>query len=206
VGQPFRVIDAGGLWQELGVDINAHPNRFRGIGHNPLHIDVVNSTHPPDYSVLFCVRQDPAGGGHTLISNLQRAVRHLSAAQVALLESTVFREGSFYGMSGVGVELNPFPVLQRTLRPPWLVRFTAKMIASMDEGPTKDALCALDRFLIEEQESFLLRPGQLLILNQRIVAHGRLPLGPGQDEMPQSETRYLRQTYVNHDPPPTLPS
>lgn len=198
VGIPFRVIDEGGLWQELGVDANAPPNRFRGIGHNPLHTDVVNSTQPPSYLALFCIRADPAGGGHTLVSNLQRAVGRLSPGAVSHLESRAFSEGRFYGMSGVGAELNPFPVLERTGRhPPWIVRFTAKMIPSMKPGPAKDALRALERALVEAQESFLLRPGHLLILNQRIVAHGRLPLGPGQHELTEDQARYLRQTYLH---------
>jgi len=198
VGIPFRVIDAGGLWQELGVDVKASPNRFRGIGHNPLHIDIVNSTQPPSYTALFCVRTDPAGGGHTLVSNLQRAVGRLSSGAISHLESRSFSEGRFYGMSGVGVELNPFPVLERAGRhPPWIVRFTAKMIPGMKEGPAKDALGAFERALVEAQESFLLRPGHLLILNQRIVAHGRLPLGPGQHQLTQDQARYLRQTYLH---------
>lgn len=197
IGRPFRVIDAGELWQTVDVDVSVSPNRFRGVGYNPLHIDVVNSTQPPAYSALFCIRQDPAGGGHSLVSNLHKAVARLSLEQITCLEEKIFRDGSFYGMSGVGVELNPFPVLQKTDDPPWLVRFTAKMLPSMEAGKYKDAACALEQALIDLQEAFLLLPGQLLILNQRVVAHGREPLGPGQNALPRDKARYLRQTYMH---------
>ena len=194
---PFRVIDDGGLWQDIDVDLHVPAHRFRGTGHNPLHIDVVNSTDPPDYAVLCCIRADPAGGGQTLVSNLQRAVRLLPAHVVAQLQRPVFREGRFYGMSGVGEELNPFPVLERTEHPPWRVRFTGKMIPEMQPGLPRNAVIALAEALEEQQECFRLESGELLILNQRIVAHGRLPLGAGQQEIAPPLRRYLRQTYLH---------
>jgi hypothetical protein len=195
-GTPFRVVDKWDLWQDVGVDLNAVPYRFGGIGDNPFHIDVVNATKPPDLFCLMCVRCDPAGGGHTILSNLQDAVAQLRPFEIEQLEQPVFREGRFFGMSGVGEELNPFPVLEPLPGDLWRVRFTAKMLPDMTDSPLKRILQRFERILNSARECFLLKPGQLVMVNQLLVAHGRLALGPDQDRILAARRRYLRQTYI----------
>jgi alpha-ketoglutarate-dependent taurine dioxygenase len=198
-GLPFRVVDRKELWQELGVNLSAYPNRFGGIGYNPLHIDVVNSTRPPDLVSLCSVRSDPLGGGQTIVSNLQLAASLLSRDEQEQLQRSIFREGQFYGMSGVGHELNPFPVLQPRIDGLWTVRFTGKMLPDMAESPDKRLAQKFERNLIQNQETFLLQPNQLLIANQLLVAHGRLALGTNQESVPADQRRLLFQSYLHAD-------
>ena len=195
VGHPFRVIDRQGLWLDVGVDPGKEQNRFGGTGHNPFHIDVVNSTNPPDLVVLLCERKDPLGGGASLVSNMQNVVRNLSEEEVAYLERAIFRDGLFYGMSGVGEELSPFPVLEPTAAG-WKIRFTAKMLGEMTDGPNKAIIEKFQQLLTDEQEMFTLERGQMVILNQNIVAHGRERLGDDQDSLPVGERRFLRQMFM----------
>lgn len=63
VGTPFRVFERYNLWKPIIVDTNVAPQKANGVGYNPFHIDFVNSTSPPDYICLFCIKIDPAGGG-----------------------------------------------------------------------------------------------------------------------------------------------
>ncbi len=135
VGHPFRLVTRWGLWQELGVDLNAEPHRFGGSGYNPLHIDMVNASDPPPLTCLFSVRTDPLGGGYTIVSNLQRAVRALNPFDTAELAKPAFQEGQFYDLFGVGQELKRFAVIAPLSNGMARVRFTAKMTSSLPPGP-----------------------------------------------------------------------
>ena len=197
VGTPMRVFDDWELWKPLGTNTEVAPERATGVGYNPLHIDVVNSTLPPDYACLLCLREDPKGGGNSLVANLQDAVAALDASQVRYLSEPAYRDGSFYRLSGVGAELNPFPVLQRRPDSLWMVRFSAKMLPDLEPGPHKEAAEALERQLVARQEKFLLGKDQVLVVNQRMVCHGRMPLGEGQAELPSARRRLLRQVFLH---------
>ena len=196
VGTPLRVFDDWDLWKPLGTSTEVAPERATGVGYNPLHIDVVNSTLPPDYACLLCMREDPRGGGNSLVASLQDAVAALDAEQVGYLSEPAYQDGRFYNLSGVGVEFNPFPVLQRRPDGLWMVRFSAKMLPEMAPGPHKEAVLALERLLVASQEEFLLGKDQLLIVNQRLVCHGRMALGEGQAELPPARRRLLRQVFL----------
>jgi hypothetical protein len=196
-GIPFQLVMRLGLWQRLGVDSSIEPSKFGGVGYNPFHIDVVNSTRPPAYVCLFCIRNDPAGGGETIVSNLQRMVAELNDEDRQVLEQPIFREGKFYGISGAGEELNPFPILTPLTGYLWQVRYTGKMPLSTLSPVQQRVLMKADKILVKNQEVFRLSPGQLIIMNQLIVAHGRLSLGANQKDIPIQHRRYLRQTYLH---------
>jgi len=72
VSRPLRAFAQWPLWKPLGTNLSIDPMRATGTGYNPLHLDIVNSTRPPDHSVLLCVRPDPLGGGHSLVSQVRR--------------------------------------------------------------------------------------------------------------------------------------
>jgi hypothetical protein len=200
VGSPFRMVRRLDLWQEVPVDLEAVPYRFGGTAHNPLHIDGVNTTRPPDYLAMLGVRLDPAGGGWSLVSHLQYAVRQLSPEAREYLSRPVFVEGHFYDLEGVGEEHRPFAVLKRAGRGMWAVRVTGKMLPDMPPGPARTYLQELVDLLTCRQERFLLRPGQLLLVNQALTAHGREPLGAGQERIPAALRRSLQQSFVRVDP------
>lgn len=113
VGRPLRVFNQWPLWKPLGTRLCVEPMRAMGVGYNPLHIDVVNSTCPPDFAALLCVRPDPLGGGHSLVAPLREALRRLPGSTVELLSKPVYRDGEFFDLSGVGQEYAPFPRLQQ---------------------------------------------------------------------------------------------
>jgi hypothetical protein len=196
-GWPLRVVGRWPLWIELGVDLDAEPHRFGGVGHNPLHIDLVNASAAPRYVCLLGLRCDPLGGGWSIVSDLRAAAARLSHEHRAVLMRPEFREGRFYDLHGVGRGLDAFAVLGSDDAP---IRFTAKMLLDMPQGPQTDALAALERELVANQHRFLLERGHLLIVDNHRMAHGREPLGRGQPNVPSSDRRLLRQTYLGAVP------
>ncbi len=199
VGRSFVMAPKNGFWQNLGVDLRAITYRFQGVGENPFHIDAVNTTKPPDYLSLYGVRIDPAGGGMSTLSNLQAMVEKLDPEEIDYLQIPRYSEGQFYDMTGVGKEYKLFPVLEQEDNGLWFVRYTGKMIPEMSESYDKLLFTKIGVLLDINKESFMLQQGQLLIANQRIMAHGREPLGPGQEKIDPSQQRYLRQSYIRAD-------
>ncbi|GGV50404.1 TauD/TfdA family dioxygenase [Streptomyces spectabilis] len=194
---PLRAFDRWPLWKELGTNLDIEPTRADGIGYHPLHLDLVNATLPPDYSALLCVRPDPRGGGASLTASLRRAVARLSQTERDLLAQPAFHYGGFSGLTGVGEELNAFPVLDELRPEEGFVRFTAKMLPGMDpREPRTSAARALERELIADQARFLLARGDLLIANQHLTAHGRERLGDGQQQIPAEQRRLMWQMFL----------
>jgi hypothetical protein len=204
VSWPFRMIRRLGLWQELPVDLSAESYRFGGIGHNPLHIDGVNCTWPPDLLCLLCVRGDPRGGGASLLSNIDTALAKLSEPARRHLSEDRFEEGRFYSMWGVGDEVRPFRVLDHDSSGRW-VRVTGKMLPDMKDGSDKEALEELVELLEETAVQVRLQHGDMLLVDQRKTVHGRTPLGPGQEiEVARGTSRLLRQCFSRYSVPPDL--
>lgn len=195
LGYPLKAVDALPLWQPVAVNLETEPFRAGGIGYNPFHIDLVNTEFPPDLTALFCVRDDPHEGGVNFVSNLQTAVSQLSEADRKILRQPIFREGQFYGLSHVGGELNPFSVLNPQQHH-WQVRFSGKMIPSMPDGAEQQALQRLESRLIQNQEAVSLQPGQLLVMNQRLIAHAREPLGANQAQLSEDHRRLILQLFL----------
>lgn len=197
LGRPLRAFDKWPLWKPLGTNLAIEPMRATGSGYNPLHIDVVNATEPPDYSALLCVRPDPRGGGCNLVSQVRSAVDRLSVGERAFLTEAVFHDGAFYDLTGVGREYDPFPVLDGRPAATGFVRFSAKMLPDMDlHDPHTSAVRALERELVAEQTKLDLGFGDLVVVNQHLCVHGREPLGPGQDDLPEERRRLMWQMFL----------
>ncbi|MFD8594517.1 TauD/TfdA family dioxygenase [Kitasatospora sp. NPDC059646] len=197
VAIPFQPFLRWPLWKALGTNLDAKPGMSTGIGHNAWHIDLVNATQPPDYSVLLCVRPDPLGAGESIVSDARAAVSRLSESVRALLADQEYRYGSFYGLSDVGEEFTPFPILDGERDDKGFVRFTAKMLA---DGEFSKAHTFAAQELADElsagQVAFTLQRGDLLIVNQHQVVHGRLPLADGQESVPAGDRRLLQQLFL----------
>lgn len=206
VGRPLRAFDRWPLWKPLGTKLCVEPMRAMGVGYNPLHIDVVNSTCPPDFAALLCVRPDPLGGGHSLVAPLREALRRLPEPTVGLLSEPVYRDGEFFDLSGVGEEYAPFPIVDGEPESKGFVRFTAKMLPERDPmDPHTVAARALEAELLTTRRRFLLRRGDLLIVNQHLVCHGRESLGHDQANLPEEQRRLMLQIFLRGQQPSDQP-
>ena len=194
VAVPFSPFPRWPLWKDIGVKVDKDPGKSSGIGYNAFHMDLVNGTLPPDYTTLLCVRSDPLGGGLSILSDAHAAVARLSQDSRARLAEPAYHYGTFFDLFGVGEEYKPFPVLDQSSPDKGFVRFTAKMLErSKLNQAHADAARELAEELVRGQVSFMLQPGDYLIVNQHRFLHGREALHSGQEAIATTERRLLLQ-------------
>ncbi|MEV6512916.1 TauD/TfdA family dioxygenase [Streptomyces sp. NPDC051642] len=197
VAVPFSPFPRWPLWKDIGVKVDKDPGKSSGIGYNAFHMDLVNGTRPPDYTTLLCVRPDPLGGGTSILSDAHAAVMRLSEDSRALLTELAYHYGTFFDLYGVGEEYKPFPILDGSDLDEGFVRFTAKMLTRSELSPPHaEAARELADELVRGQVSFMLQPGDYLIVNQRRVLHGREALHSGQETIAVSDRRLLLQLFL----------
>jgi alpha-ketoglutarate-dependent taurine dioxygenase len=171
------------------------PDRVGGIGDIPLHIDLVNASHPPDFVIFLSETDDRARGGQSLISPFRPALEALDYHSLKELTSVLLKEGRFFDLDNVGVEINPFRVLEARGKEIDLVRFSAKSRTQVFHGNV-EALEKFQKLMIANEIEFELERGGAVIFNQRLVAHGRRRLGPNQSQIPIDGRRSLYQLFV----------
>ncbi len=197
VAIPFSPFPRWPLWKDIGVKVNKDPGKSSGVGYNAFHMDLVNVTRPPEYTSLLCVRTDPLGGGPSILSDAHAAVARLSEKSRALLAETAYHYGTFFDLNEVGEEYGPFPILDGSESGEGFVRFTAKMLERSELGQAQaDAAGELAEELVRGQVSFMLQPGDYLIVNQRRFLHGREALHSGQETIPAPDRRLLLQLFL----------
>ncbi|MER6230987.1 TauD/TfdA family dioxygenase [Streptomyces sp. NPDC001616] len=197
VAVPFSPFPRWPLWKDIGVKIDKDPGKSSGIGYNAFHMDLVNASLPPDYTTLLCVRRDPLGGGPSILSDAHAAVARLSQGCRTLLAELAYNYGTFFDLFGVGEEYKPFPILDGPDAGAGFVRFTAKMLERSELGQAHaQAARELAEELVRGQVSFMLQPGDYLIVNQRRFLHGREALNSGQETVPVADRRLLLQLFL----------
>lgn len=194
IGNPVQIFNNWPLWKPIYTDTDIEPSRAGGTGFIPLHMDFVNAEHPPEYTCLLCLRDDPLGGGQSNVSQTALAIDSLTSSQRSLLSDRAFNDGQVINLSHVGSDINPFAVYDPDSR--WPVRFTAKMLLRMVDSPHKNALSVLDEHLRLNEVRFPLRPLELLIVDQRKAVHGREPLALNQVLLPPDDRRLLHQIFL----------
>ncbi|WP_331737233.1 TauD/TfdA family dioxygenase (plasmid) [Streptomyces sp. NBC_00984] len=202
LGSPFNSIRQGGGRMWIGEETTAVKGAasFGGTGGQVLHIDAPNVEQVPEYTSLLVLRGDPAGGGASLLGDLRAAVARLGEADRQALREPVFFEGRAENLRGVGAPRMPFPVLEddQDGQMVW-VRWAGKMLRDpRNTGRT----AVLERFaaaLAETTVAVTLGRGQLLVVDQRRIAHGRTALGP-QQGLAEGTRRWIMQTKATFDP------
>ena len=192
--KPIIVYKRHGLWKAIGVDFNVEAERVGGTGQIPLHIDCVNSTLPPDIVGFYCARLDAHGGGETLVSNFYDALSELSDTELSSLVECKIEEGRFFDLSNIGTEYNPFPLLEWDNKGIRWVRYTGKF---REQLKTKAPLAfrKFEDLLKKKSYRFLIKNGDILLINQHYASHGRLPLGPHQQIIHEKKHRLLYQIF-----------
>ncbi|MFF9593825.1 TauD/TfdA family dioxygenase [Streptomyces sp. NPDC014646] len=202
VGCPFYSIRQGDgrLW--IGEETTAAKDAasFGGTGGQALHIDAPNVRRVPEYTSLLVLRADPAGGGASLLGDLRAAVARLDEADRAALREPVFFEGQAQGLHGVGAPRMPFPVLEDDAdgQPLW-VRWAGKMLRDPRNTGRTAVLERLAAALAKSTVAVTLGRGQLLVIDQRRIAHGRTALG-SQQGFADGTRRWIMQAKATFDP------
>ncbi|NYV72808.1 TauD/TfdA family dioxygenase [Streptomyces sp. UH6] len=209
LGPVLTVYPGDGCWSDLAVREDADPGRTHGVGENRLHVDLVDRDALPRYIALYCVRDDPRGGGASALADLWQAAEALGEDDRQLLGRSVFSYFADRDVHGVGESLKTFAVLPDRLDGTTPIRFTAKMQPHLERGElTEDddpalVAAAFGRFVdavYATRTTCRLRPGHLLVFDQHRYAHGRMPLGDDQGSLPADARRLLKQAYVGAAP------
>jgi L-asparagine oxygenase len=164
-----------------------------------------NAHHPlrPDFLALLCLRADHLGRAATRVSSIRDAVTTLSADDVALLREPLFHSRyptSFTRNSGRAARSGPHPVIFGHAARPWM-RFDSDNTGS-DDAAAAAALTRLGGALRTVSRDVELTPGDLVILDNYVVAHGRSSFVPRYD----GQDRWLRRVYSLHSIPRWAPA
>ncbi|MFF5567698.1 TauD/TfdA family dioxygenase [Streptomyces sp. NPDC012623] len=209
LGPVLSVYPADGCWSHLEVRTDADPARTHGVGENRLHVDLVDRELSPRYIALYCVREDPRGGGASALSDLWAAAGELRVADRELLARPVFSYWADQDVHGVGESLPRFAVLPERIDSGQPIRFTSKMLPHLRRGDLVEGDSSTIPFIADafnrlvdaahrHRTTIRLSLGQLLVFDQWRYAHGRMPLGPGQEGVAAVQRRLLKQSYVGH--------
>ncbi len=163
---------------------------------------------PPDYFALYCVRQARVGGALALV-HLDDVIARLSPQALLTLSTpyhfdrredivadpTVTRAIISSNAEGYRIcYLREY--IEIGHRHPQVPRLTSEQCAALD---------ALDRLLNDPtlQRVGTLRPGELIVVNNRVLCHGRTTF---EDDPQPNEKRLLLRTWIRRAGVPLLPA
>ncbi len=182
----FRGQQASALHQNVGP-IPGSEHEESDVGSvRPLPLHSENPFHElaPDYVLLACLRSDRAATAGTTLARVADLVGRLDGEVVATLRRPIFVE------RGAAKATLPAPVVTGPSHDP-LATFDASWTTSASaEGIA--AVQALARELPSVTGVMHLKPGDLLLIDNRRWLHGRTPF----DASSGSRDRWLQRLYV----------
>jgi L-asparagine oxygenase len=178
------------------VPIQGEETKIENSGSVQFDFHTENVHHPlrPDFLALLCLRTDHDRVAATSVSSIRQAVDRLDPKHVHALRPPVFQ--SFYPESfrrdraSADARSAPHPVLFGAERRVFF-RYDSHNTHVTDETGTQ-ALEALAAALQETRHDLLLEPGDLVIIDNHIAAHGRSAFTPRWD----GNDRWLRRCYA----------
>ena len=157
------------------------------------HTEAAFHPHRPRYLLLFCLRGDPQA--HTTVASVHAALPYLDSHVIEVLFERRFRcavdESYLHGRMNVLGE--PVAVLTGTPAHPAMV-FDQDLMVGMDEE-AEEALQLLGEALQAHHTSVTLEPGDLLVVDNDMVVHGRSPFTARFD----GTDRWLQRAFVVTD-------
>lgn len=189
----YRDEKQGALVQNV-VPVRSLAHSQSNAGSVLLELHNENAFHPhrPDHIGLLCLRSDHEERAGTLVSSVRNALPCLDPADVAVLNSPRFvtePPPSF----GSGDATTSHPVLGGSIQDPDIrVDFNATRALDEEAG---EALERLGAALMKVSSSLVLRPGEIVFVDNRLVVHGRTDFTPRYD----GRDRWLHRIYVHLD-------
>jgi L-asparagine oxygenase len=163
-------------------------------GSVPLEFHVENAFHPyrPDYVGLLCLRNDHSRTADTLVSSIRQALPLLDNADREVLHQPRYRTApppSFH----CGDTRQAHPVLAGSPEDPDVCLDFNATEPLDDEAHA--VLRRLRKVLFDVAESLALQSGEMALVDNRIVLHGRSEFTPRYD----GRDRWLHRVYVHTD-------
>ncbi|MCU1396301.1 MAG: L-lysine 3-hydroxylase [Ilumatobacteraceae bacterium] len=157
------------------------------------HTEAAFHPHRPRYLLLYCLRGDAQA--RTTVASIQGALPYLDSEIVEVLFQPRFRcavdESYLHGRENVlGA---PIAILTGDRADPTMV-FDQDLMVGIDEE-AEEALQTLGETLSAHHSSVVLEPGDLLVIDNDMVVHGRSPFAARFD----GTDRWLQRTFVVTD-------
>ncbi|GAB2934772.1 TauD/TfdA family dioxygenase [Streptomyces heilongjiangensis] len=185
---------SGALFHDVHP-VRGEEHRIENSGSVAFDFHTENVHHPlrPDFLGLLCLRQDHEAIAATRLSSVRDALPLLTEDQVADLRKPQFH--SLYPTSftrhteGPRPSAGPHPVIFGSADKPF-IRFNSHNTQAADAGGER-ALRALGEALEHVCRDLILAPGDLVVLDNHVVVHGRSAFQPRYD----GSDRWLRRFY-----------
>lgn len=161
------------------------------------HTEAAFHPHRPRYLLLFCLRGDPQA--RTTLASISMALPYLAPDVIEVLLQKRFRcavdESYLHGRANLLG--SPMAVLAGDLaggpESPTMV-FDQDLMMGIDEE-ADEALAEFGRALAAHHDGVVLEPGDLLVIDNDVVVHGRSPFSARFD----GTDRWLQRTFVVDD-------
>ena len=189
----YRDEKHGALVQNV-IPVRALATSQSNGGSVPLELHTENAFHPhrPDYVGLLCLRpahQDRVG---TQVAAIRHALPLLDDADVTTLREARFITAAPPSFRSADTS-SPNPVLLGDAEDPDIcVDFHAT--SALDDKAGR-ALDRLREALVEVRTDLVLRPGDMVFVDNRLVVHGRVAFTPRYD----GNDRWLHRVFVHLD-------
>ncbi|WP_138894803.1 TauD/TfdA family dioxygenase [Streptomyces chryseus] len=185
---------SGALFHDVHP-VRGEEHHIENSGSVAFDFHTENVHHPlrPDFLGLLCLRQDHEAVAATRLSSVRDALPLLTEDQVAELRKPQFH--SLYPTSftrnteGPRPSAGPHPVVFGPAGRPF-IRFNSHNTRAADAGGER-VLRALTEALESVCRDLVLAPGDLVVLDNHVVVHGRSAFQPRYD----GRDRWLRRFY-----------
>jgi len=174
----------GAFFQDIRPQQNMAREQVSSGSEVPLeiHTEQAFSDRRPDYLCLGCIRGDPAA--ITYLLHVDAIVQHMSAEELTLLQQPLWRVGVdlSFRLQGVRDEVRgPVPILSLDFTDGWQLCFDQDLM----RGITEEAE-ALRHKIVQlyyaERQGICLEAGDILLIENRVMVHGRSAFRPRYDE------------------------
>ncbi|GAX57097.1 L-asparagine oxygenase [Streptomyces olivochromogenes] len=193
----YRELHSGSLIQDIYPSPNAHPlSAQSSTTALTLHSEMLYHRWRPDFLLLACSRADHDGAAGTTVAAARAALPLLGAAEREILREhrmTCGTDLAFRHTDGSSPQAHVL-VVDGVPADPRLA-FDRELLEPGDPSARR-ALQALSEALDEVTDTVRMRPGDLLILDNTRVVHGRTAFTPRWD----GHDRWLHRTYARSLP------
>jgi L-asparagine oxygenase len=198
LGEPISFLDEkdGVLIQNI-CPVKGQEKKQENVGSCYLEFHTEDGFHPykPDYLGLICLRPDHDGIAKTTAASVRNVVQWLPVRAMELLRQPLFRLrlSTSFGSNGEPVYSKPGSILSGHWLEPDLCIDYFLMEALTPEA--RWAFELLKELLLKVVVEHALRPGDLMIVDNRMAAHGRTSFTPCYD----GADRWLQRMFVLQD-------
>lgn len=189
----YRQEKGGALVQNV-VPVPGLERSQSNAGSAPLEFHVENVFHPcrPDYVGLTCLRPDHEQNAGTLVSSIRHVLPHMSETDQKVLHQARFVTSPPPSFR-TGAPTPAHPVLVGSWDDPD-VRLDFNATKALDDE-ARQVLERMRAVVAETALSVRLNTGEMVIVDNRLLMHGRAPFVPRYD----GRDRWLQRIFVHLD-------